>query len=374
MKKISLYISLIASAFVMSSCTEDYNADVAAPQSWEQEEIADVPALVLTPSTDINLGEISEQSVQFVTYTANNLPEGATIGDVALEVAAKDSETKYALESTEGVVTTADLQAAVESCYSNEVVAREMVVTATTSINFDGQSLYTVSDAVMVNVTPMPLIIPDYYIVGGVQGWTPTNKKLAFIPTDVDAQTYSITTNFSIYPDGSQSTPNFKIFDGANPGTWDSGVYGSSTDGSTALSGNIVSSGAGAIQTPSNGIYTLTINMKSNKYSMKLYSNEPTTYNAIGLIGAFNGWGADAALKEVAPHYWIYEGFMQKEAGELKFRANNAWDISWGNGANLGEANYGALDLNGANMTLPVGRYNVYFNDITGEAYFVAAE
>lgn len=55
MKKISLYLSLLASMFVISSCTEDYNKDVAEPQAWDQEAVFEMSDYSLTAASDINL-------------------------------------------------------------------------------------------------------------------------------------------------------------------------------------------------------------------------------------------------------------------------------------------------------------------------------
>jgi hypothetical protein len=51
----------------------------------------------------------------------------------------------------------------------------------------------------------------------------------------------------------------------------------------------------------------------------------------------------------------------------VKFRADNRWDINWGNSFFPN----GIAIQNGANIPIPAeGKYNITFNDITGEYTF----
>ncbi len=360
----------------MSSCTEDYNADVAAPQSWEQEELTDIPDFSLTAAPDINLETNTAETVQFVTYQASELADGAKLGDVIIEVASTEDGAKTAITHTEGAIAAESLQKMIEGYFGKAAELRTLYVSAYTTANFEGQASCLVADAVTVNVMPKtPIIVPEYYLVGGLQGWDPANRAASFYPIDAAAGTLSYTTDFSAYPDGTVgNAPNFKIFAADQMGSWDNGNYGTAIDGDTSLTGTIVALG-GAIMCPTNEIYTLNIDMINNTYEMILAEDQaPATYSAVGLVGLFNGWNADAALTEVTPHNWYLEGFVHEAAGELKFRADGKWDISWGSGTDVGDVNYGVAYINGGNMVVPAGTYNVYFNDITGQFYFITVE
>ncbi len=356
--------------FVMSSCTEDYNADVAAPQAWDQEEAMQMSTYSITAASDINLDTNTAESVQFVNCQLSTAPEGAEFGTVVLNVSTEEDETVTSVETANGVILAEELQSLVESYYGKAVEWRTLLVTSpNASLMVDGEAYYFEStESISVKVLPKtPTIIPEYYIVGNVQGWSVDNKTIAFYPVDAEAGTLSTTISLA----DSDGNAYFKIFSAAQMGSWDN-FYGTEVDGDTSLTGKLIDNG-NAIQAPSSDIYTFSIDVINNTYEMVLAEDQaPATYSAIGLIGGFNDWGADLALTEVAPHNWMVEGFVQESDGELKFRANNGWDISWGSAINIGDVSYGVLPQNGDNLTVPAGTYNVYFNDITGQTYFIA--
>ena len=103
----------------------------------------------------------------------------------------------------------------------------------------------------------------------------------------------------------------------------------------------------------------------------------PASYNAIGLIGAFNSWGGDVALTATAGtnnHIW-YTTYTFTADSQCKLRANAAWDTSWGTPSpNDGDVLYSAMGISskgGKNMIEPAGTYIVVFNDIDVVYYFI---
>ena len=104
----------------------------------------------------------------------------------------------------------------------------------------------------------------------------------------------------------------------------------------------------------------------------------PASYEKIGLIGDFNGWGGDFEMEQVTPHNWYAAGLTVEVEGGIKFRANAGWDVNWGVGADLSHDlsvdNYGVGANGKGNLKIAAGVYNVFFNDITGEFVFVAVE
>lgn len=204
-----------------------------------------------------------------------------------------------------------------------------------------------------------------YYLVGGLQGWTSdpaTGMTCMFYPTGNGV--YSYTANWE------SGKNTLKIWDQDSFGNWGSAI-GSAVDGATDMSGSLVSSSAGAIGAPTSEYYTLTINMSSKTYEWQKSANQsPTAYAKVSIIGAFSGW-SDQELTQVTKHNW-HGTLTQTTAGELKFRANDDWTDNWGIKQNIGDKYYGTATAGGDNMTVPVGTYNVYFNDITGQFAFVA--
>ena len=94
-----------------------------------------------------------------------------------------------------------------------------------------------------------------------------------------------------------------------------------------------------------------------------------TTYQTVGIIGSATpqGWNASTAMTQDAtnPHLWKIDN-LTLVAGEAKFRANDAWDVNWGNT----DFPRGTSTQNGANIPITAGTYNVVFDDQSGQYSF----
>ena len=493
MKKILFYTLLTAVAFTTVSCDEDFNEDVAAPQTWSQEEAVTLPGFTASAVSTVDLA--SADSVVVFNITPSALPEGTTVDNFRLEITpdAVDGAAVVTVKTAgNGKVASADLQKIIEDNYGKRPVERTLnaklyanlmkdgqasllttapiVVKAIPEAPFIASAYYLVGDMVgwnaetmkkfthsdkdvyedsefsilitttkadqhwkvisqnnvdaggddfwaegptgvvgvavdgddsmsgtLVTASPQAAkiskagmyritlnmmdytyeikeIVPEYYLVGNLQGWSDAAKTCIMYPSSMTV--FSYTTDFSI---GGAKDPNFKIWMGSDFGNWDM-AYGTAIDGDTSLEGTLVANG-GAIMAPAkNEFYTLTADMVTLTYKMNRLSNQdPATYEYISLIGEFCGWNQDdnVDLDEVTPHNW-YGANIELSGGELKFCANNGWDLSWGaltKGVDIGDKNYGnTTTTNGENMSVPAGTYNVFFNDITGEYVFVVVE
>lgn len=212
-------------------------------------------------------------------------------------------------------------------------------------------------------------VAATYYIVGAMQGWSNTDKSCAFYPSSTTVQSYT-----------TQWNGDLKFWPSSDLGNWD-GAYGAEKGVGAVVSGKIVSNasnGADNIVPPTTGeYYTFTIDMGTMTYTWtKCADQNPATYSTIGVIGTFNNWDAENDVNMTAvtgaPHNWYVRLTIDAD-GELKFRANDDWAVSWGEANNIGDCNYGKGDTNNApNITVPAGTYDVYFNDITGEYIFIA--
>jgi 1,4-alpha-glucan branching enzyme len=136
--------------------------------------------------------------------------------------------------------------------------------------------------------------------------------------------------------------------------------------------GNAFPSGNGAqdgpnIQVPTAGYYTVTFNDTNGAYNFQNL-NSPM-YTTVGLVGNATpqGWDTSTAMTadDNDPHQWTLDTISLTQ-GEVKFRANDSWDASWGGSGFPG----GTAFLNGQNIPVFAGEYQVTFNDVTGDYFF----
>lgn len=240
--------------------------------------------------------------------------------------------------------------------------------------------MYRITLDMMEYTYEIKKIIPEYFLVGDVTSWAEKSSKCMFYPQG--DKKYAYTTDFSKTDENSnKSAGGVKIWLGADIGNWDNS-YGVTTDGDNASSGSLVIN-AGAIGCPeAEALYKLEVDFSTNTYAWtKLGSQSPATYEKISLIGEYNGWkedGSEKELEQVTPHNWYIGGFEPGVDGKLKLRANHAWGTSWGattTDVTIADKNYHTLTTaDGENFIVPNGKYNVFFNDITGEVVFQTVE
>ena len=172
-----------------------------------------------------------------------------------------------------------------------------------------------------------PVIDPtaeyDYvYVTGTADNWSGNGSKLASVK------------NANNYYGFFYATGEFKIK--KDPDSWATNWGGTN--------GNLVADGANIL---ANGLVYVNANLNNMTYSV-------TEITSMGIIGdAVNAdWATEAPLTYNAETgAWEATGVVLN-AGSVKFRANNSWDINFG----------GALDnlvINGENITVEAGTYNV---------------
>ena len=114
------------------------------------------------------------------------------------------------------------------------------------------------------------------------------------------------------------------------------------------------------------GTYNVTLDINNLTYSFV----EDAGLESVGLIGDATpgGWDTDTDLTVNDDGIWT--GIIGLGAGEVKFRANNAWDLSWG--ATDFPSGTATSD-NGPNIPVTAGIYLVTFDPATGDYSFKPA-
>lgn len=177
-----------------------------------------------------------------------------------------------------------------------------------------------------VNTWTYSIAQPVLYMAGDANGWT-QNEML----TSNDGVNY---TGFMYLNNNGFKFCTEKSWDGTNYGA------GFSTAGDAA--NMTLPDGYEA------GYYKVDLNLDAKTMTL-------TAITTIGIIGdaTAGGWDSDTDMTyNTTDHTWVINDVTLK-AGELKFRANDAWDINWGGtednltqgGANIKIADDGTYDI-----------------------------
>ena len=170
----------------------------------------------------------------------------------------------------------------------------------------------------------------DYlYTPGQSNGWSQTASQLLYTDNYADYYGYA-------YLDAG----GFKF---TNAPAWAHINYGmGDADGTMSTDG-----GANNICPPSTGLYWCSVNTASLTYSLYEVSS-------IGVIGDATpgGWDVSSPLTATDAKKLVWEGDVTLKTGNMKFRANDAWD------ANLG-GSFNDLRQNGSDISVKEGTYHV---------------
>ncbi len=362
MKKIMFLGGLLLSAMTFVACTDEYD-DWAEPQSNPQEETAAaLPGYTATGvATVIDLETITDDSVQIISLSSAQLPEGATLGNIRVEFTEGATSMTVDLDN-EGKASKADIQSLIETLYGKAVETRTLNGHVYANVIIGGQTFLVDAGTVSVQAIPELVFADYYYIIGLLNNWDTSSTD---VPMYRDAEgVYSYTTQWTseVSPYGIKFTADYNL------GGWD-GAYGNGDYGVLSDDG-----GAGNLQQPTTGdYYTLTVDLNPTAMSYTWTRlDAPASYSTIGILGDFNSWGDDVNMTEVVPHNWFVETTLT--AGAFKFRADDDWADSWGQGEGSPDERYGTAVYNAGNMQVSDGTYRIFFNDITGQYIFIPVE
>lgn len=302
MKNLTLYMMMFLGA-CFTACDEDFNKDVAAPQSNEQEAVQTVDGFTVGKSADFStivLDEAAlEADVPITVFNITGTPamaEGAT-ASLRLEIrktpvapltkAAGSSDETIDLPSVtvDNVVTVTpgDLNEVVKELYGKVPQARELYILTYIYIN-DGTSSSMVPTPMQfgpVTVTPVgPVIESAYYLYGDPTGWDKDDVlKFAHSGKDVyEDAVFSIMVPAVKGDDGNVADCYFKIASQSNVDAQKAGndlesvgIWGCEVNGDESLEGTLVSTEPQAIKV-AKGDYQfirITLNMMEKTYQLE---------------------------------------------------------------------------------------------------------
>ena len=117
------------------------------------------------------------------------------------------------------------------------------------------------------------------------------------------------------------------------------------------------------------------MNTATGEFSFTPYTGDiPAVHSSMNMPGEYCSWAVDDPvfkMENLNPqkenHDWVLRSVTFEYDGELKFAADEGWTYNWG----AQEFPYGIGLINGMNIPVKAGTYDVFINDITGHYHFI---
>lgn len=346
----------------------DLAASTSIPFVWSQPDYGGWPTAV-----EYQLEVSPTNSWNISTDEAAADETGATIADYAVIPAV--------FASCNGNMSATDLaKALVSICQwgEGEVPEKQTVYVRCSAATAGAKTIY--SNTVSLDVNPYYIELADaeielWYLVGegiGSADWDNGANSVAtggLIPmypiagNEYDARTGQGEIQYAGYFIGGKGFKLIKV-----PGKWDD-QWGQGDAGFVKNDG-----GSGNLTVESDGYYRIRLNTATDELIIEPFDGPTGVYTMIAMPGGYQDWNTgenvmNAMSSNVENHDW-YLMSMTYEDTELKFAADNAWDVNWGGS----DFPYGIGTQNGPNIPVKAGTYNVFFNDLLGTYNFVPAE
>ena len=317
MKKLLIMAS---AALLLASCGSDEYEAWSAPQSNSVET---------TSTVTLTVGEAS--AIDFNTETADSVqlfvPKVVSTHPVASQsltaLLTYNGKTATLNASESGKVKSTELVSAVENLYGKNGDLHKVAVTVTDKVKLVRGEGFSLTQNVTASVTCVAPAFTQYlYMSGDANGWSFSNPL------------------YSAAGDGKYTGFMYLNQNGFKFATQQDR---NGTDYGTGL----VEKGSNIVMTEPAGFYKVDVDLTSQALTY-------TAINRVGVIGSATagGWDSDQAMTyNAAEKCWEIKGITLTE-GEMKFRANNAWELDWG--GSLADITY-----KGGNIKVAAGKYNI---------------
>ena len=317
MKKLLIMAS---AALLLASCGSDEYEAWSAPQSNSAETTSTV-TLTVGEASAIDFNAVTADSVQlFVPKVVSTHPVASQSLTALLTYNGKTA-TLNAGES--GKVKSTELVSAVENLYGKNGDLHKVAVTVADKVKLVRGEGFSLTQNVTASVTCVAPAFTQYlYMSGDANGWSFSNPL------------------YSAAGDGKYTGfmyLNQNGFKFATQQDWNGTDYGT----------GLVEKGSNIVMTEPAGFYKVDVDLTSQALTY-------TAINRVGVIGSATagGWDSDQAMTyNAAEKCWEIKGITLTE-GEMKFRANNAWELDWG--GSLADITY-----KGGNIKVAAGKYNI---------------
>ena len=333
MKKYILF-SLVGAAALLSACNEDFNEDVAEPQTWPQEEAVTIPSFSVSSVAPSDLAKVGEKVAVFSYTQPSGMPEGTTIENFRVDIVPEgvtDAKTTQLEADENGMVKTAELQAIIEEAYGKRPTERNLLAKVYANLMKEGQASLLSFGPIAIKATPKaPFISNGYYLIGNMNGWN-VEAMFPFSHSDADVYEDPIFTLMFTTTDKDQYwkiIPQSNVDGGDAWAGGETGVVGVEIDGDSSPSGKLTTNNPQAGKIEKAGMYIMTINMMDYTYNIKEVAPE------YFIVGHMQGWNSNPATGKTCmlyPTTAMIQSYTTKFVGDanLKLWLNSDFG-NWG--------------------------------------------
>ena len=330
MKKFLLYSLLGVAALSATSCNEDFNKDVAAPQSWEQAAAITLPTISANPVASIDLATAGD-SVKVFTISNVTMPEGTTITNYRLQMSAENYTAEVKADNN-GKIAAADLQAFIENSYGKRPTEREISAHVFANLMKDGQASLLNLSIINILATPVaPQISQHYYLIGAPSAWDPTCVTMPFNHSGKDVYEDAIFTIVFPVADGETW---FAVTDDitVEKNDW-SQVFGcaegngnNTEEGTLKRRYDLTDDGSFKVVVDGDAKFIkMTLNMMEYTYKIEKLNFAEFIY----VPGNHQGWAPDKAPALQSPNFdGVYVGYTYLN-GNFKFTKERNWNAEY---------------------------------------------
>ena len=329
---------MAAAAGLLSACQEPEMVQMVSPEDVVAPVLHELDGpIVITPDNkDDSVAVISWEPADFGVTTQV---------DYVLELSKADGSAKKTLAAgvtkTEATVAYLDLNGIVYADFELEAgIPHDLLLTVGASVGVT-ETYWSEPMTITVTATAAAKVYPKLFVVGSYNGWAHDANQYLFDFEGSD-NSYEGMVDF-----GEDHAANeFKITGGA----WgkDEHSMNGAHDAETKKISLVVGGG--------DNIYVY----QAKRYYHLTFTRTPDltadfSFDQIGVIGDFNGWGADVVMQFNPATQKFYADVEFPADGGFKFRADAGWDVNWGSTGS------GVLD-SGDNIPVKAGNYRVYLN------------
>lgn len=375
MKKFASILSIALAAGLLSSCTEDFK-DWANPMSNDPE----APFEVQFTATDTETFDFNEMegvdTIQIFKPTLHANVEGTTT-EYAVELFNEESTKSTPLRTFEdGKALKSEVTSAIIKVCGTQSVLRHLNMAITAYTKVKGQTVRSEYKYVPLNVTIVPVPVPEvWYISGNCMGnGTGSHLASACVAMFPNSENYEEL----IYACKLDKASTFWIY--KKEGSRYPVIGTSKDDGAITSADDAAAKGNLNPFKPEldEGYYKIVFNVKTLTISYEKLDVDGEVFTAMAMPGSWQttAWspGADLMTPETTNatlenHDWSATVTFATDC-EFKFCANGDWcGKDWGSAAfPLGTC------VGGDNINGTAGTYKVYFNDLLKSFYFEAVE